>query len=54
MLAIALFAALTTAVEFISVSGGNFVTNSTGKRFSIIGVEYGSPSLVYDACLTIS
>jgi len=39
MLTFVLFAAFTNAVEFISVSGGNFITNSTGKRFSIIGVE---------------
>lgn len=28
------------AVQEISVSGANFVTNSTGDRFSMIGVEY--------------
>lgn len=40
LLTIAILAAFTTAVEFITVSGGNFITNGTGKRFSIIGVDY--------------
>ncbi|KIW02780.1 uncharacterized protein PV09_05842 [Verruconis gallopava] len=40
LLATSLLVTLASAVEFITVSGGNFITNSTGKRFSIIGVDY--------------
>ena len=50
LLAIAILATLAAAVEFISVSGGNFVTNSTGKRFSIIGIEYVLSTL-YEHCI---
>ncbi|GAB7337747.1 hypothetical protein MBLNU457_g3022t3 [Dothideomycetes sp. NU457] len=38
--AFALFAHLASAVSYISTSGGNFITNSTGDRFYIIGVDY--------------
>lgn len=35
-----LFASLASAVENLSISGANFVSNATGDRFDIIGVTY--------------
>lgn len=35
-----LFTSLASAVENLSISGANFVSNSTGDRFDIIGVTY--------------
>ncbi|KAI1841075.1 hypothetical protein JX266_012733 [Neoarthrinium moseri] len=39
-LATALLSTLVSAVEYLSISGSDFVTNSTNKRFDIIGVTY--------------
>jgi hypothetical protein len=39
-LAILLLSACAAAVEYITVDGGNFINNSTGARFSLIGVDY--------------
>lgn len=36
--AASLFATLASAVEYLSISGSNFINNSTGNRFDIIGV----------------
>ena len=33
-----LFSSLASAVENLSISGANFVSNSTGDRFDVIGV----------------
>jgi hypothetical protein len=33
-----LFSSLAAAVENLSISGANFVSNATGDRFDIIGV----------------
>lgn len=35
-----LFSSLASAVENLSISGANFVSNATGDRFDIIGVTY--------------
>ncbi|KUI52907.1 1,3-beta-glucanosyltransferase gel2 [Cytospora mali] len=35
-----LFSTFASAVEYISISGSNFINNSTGNRFDIIGVTY--------------
>lgn len=35
-----LFSSFASAVEYLSISGANFVSNSTGDRFDIIGVTY--------------
>lgn len=39
--AAALFTSLASAVDYISIEGSNFINNSTGDRFDIIGVTYG-------------
>lgn len=39
-----LFSSLASAVENLSISGANFVSNATGDRFDIIGVTYERPS----------
>lgn len=36
--ATALFASVVSAVEYITIDGGQFVTESTGDRFDMIGV----------------
>lgn len=33
-----LFASLASAVEYVSIDGSNFINNSTGDRFDVIGV----------------
>lgn len=38
--ATALFASVVSAVEYITIDGGQFVTESTGDRFDMIGVTY--------------
>lgn len=39
-----LFSSLASAVENLSISGANFVVNTTGDRFDIIGVTYDEPN----------
>lgn len=41
--ATSLFASLASAVEYVVSDGANFVVNSTGNRFDIIGVTCVSP-----------
>ncbi|EPE09025.1 beta-glucanosyltransferase gel2 [Ophiostoma piceae UAMH 11346] len=38
--ATALFISVVSAVEYVKINGGQFVTESTGDRFEIIGVTY--------------
>ena len=38
-----LLSSFASAVEYLSISGANFVSNSTGDRFDIIGVTYEKP-----------
>lgn len=38
--AAALFTSLASALDSIAISGSNFINNSTGDRFDIIGVTY--------------
>ncbi|KAK7744224.1 Glycolipid anchored surface protein 4 precursor [Cytospora paraplurivora] len=35
-----LFSTLASAVEYVGISGSNFINNATGDRFDIIGVTY--------------
>ena len=37
--AASLFSSFAAAVQPLTVDGANFITNSTGNRFTIIGVE---------------
>lgn len=38
--AAALFASIASAADIVSIEGSNFINNSTGDRFDIIGVTY--------------
>lgn len=42
-----LFSSFASAVEYLSISGANFVSNSTGDRFDIIGVTYEKPHQLF-------
>lgn len=42
-----LFSGLASAVEYVSISGSNFINNSTGDRFDIIGVTYDKCSSLH-------